>query len=169
MRPARAAEASGRREDARTGRRREPPVGRRPEARPRPGRGRLDRAGPLAAAAYIACATKFKSEPNSSSAAVTDIKGWRWAQGALGFGAFNFAMTPNDPQFQVGGCRTNGGGNGGWLDGAWAVGAASAHPGGANALFADGSVKFIKSTINRQTWWALGTKSGGEVVSADQY
>ena len=34
---------------------------------------------------------------------------------------------------------------------------------------ADGSVKFVKDTINRMTWWALGTKAGGEVVSADAY
>ena len=34
---------------------------------------------------------------------------------------------------------------------------------------ADGSVKFIKSTINLQTYRALGTRAGGEVISADQY
>ena len=35
--------------------------------------------------------------------------------------------------------------------------------------FADGSVKFIKNSVNQTTWWALGTKAGGEVVSADAY
>jgi prepilin-type N-terminal cleavage/methylation domain-containing protein/prepilin-type processing-associated H-X9-DG protein len=48
-------------------------------------------------------------------------------------------------------------------------GARSRHPGGANALFADGSVKFIKSTINQWTWVNLGSINGGEVVSADQF
>ena len=38
-----------------------------------------------------------------------------------------------------------------------------------NSFFLDGSVKFIKDTINRSTWWALGTKSNGEVISADSY
>ena len=33
----------------------------------------------------------------------------------------------------------------------------------------DGSVRFIKNSINIQTWMALGTKSGGEVFSADSY
>jgi hypothetical protein len=33
----------------------------------------------------------------------------------------------------------------------------------------DGSVKFIKSTVSTQTWWALATKAGGEVISADSY
>jgi hypothetical protein len=34
---------------------------------------------------------------------------------------------------------------------------------------ADGSVKFIKSTVADQTWWALSTKDGGEVLSSDAY
>ncbi len=38
-----------------------------------------------------------------------------------------------------------------------------------NALLADGSVRFIKSTINGVTWRALGTISGGEVLSSDSY
>jgi len=45
----------------------------------------------------------------------------------------------------------------------------SRHPGGVNVLFADGSVKFIKNTINQLTWFQLGTKSGGEVISSDSY
>ena len=45
----------------------------------------------------------------------------------------------------------------------------SEHPGGANMLFADGSVHFLKATINPITYAALGSKKGGEVVSADQY
>jgi prepilin-type N-terminal cleavage/methylation domain-containing protein/prepilin-type processing-associated H-X9-DG protein len=45
----------------------------------------------------------------------------------------------------------------------------SRHPGGANFLFADGSVKFLKSTINRVTYAAIGSRNGGEVVSSDAY
>jgi prepilin-type N-terminal cleavage/methylation domain-containing protein/prepilin-type processing-associated H-X9-DG protein len=43
----------------------------------------------------------------------------------------------------------------------------SEHPGGVNVLFGDGSVKFVKNSINVQTWRAIGTRKGGEVVSAD--
>jgi prepilin-type N-terminal cleavage/methylation domain-containing protein/prepilin-type processing-associated H-X9-DG protein len=43
------------------------------------------------------------------------------------------------------------------------------HPGGVNVLLTDGSVRFIKDSIAAQSWWALGTKSGGEVISADSY
>ena len=49
------------------------------------------------------------------------------------------------------------------------AGARSLHPGGVNTLFGDGSVRFIKSTINPMTWVALGSISGGEVISSDQY
>lgn len=45
----------------------------------------------------------------------------------------------------------------------------SEHPGGANITFADGSVRFLKQTINLATYCALGSKGGGEVISADSY
>jgi prepilin-type N-terminal cleavage/methylation domain-containing protein/prepilin-type processing-associated H-X9-DG protein len=60
----------------------------------------------------------------------------------------------------------------------------SRHPGGANLLFADGSVRFLKSVLANSgiradgstiyspqslILQALGTRSGGEVVSSDSY
>jgi prepilin-type N-terminal cleavage/methylation domain-containing protein/prepilin-type processing-associated H-X9-DG protein len=45
----------------------------------------------------------------------------------------------------------------------------SYHPGGVNALFGDGSVRFIKSTINLAAFRYILTLNGGEVVSADQF
>jgi prepilin-type N-terminal cleavage/methylation domain-containing protein/prepilin-type processing-associated H-X9-DG protein len=47
--------------------------------------------------------------------------------------------------------------------------ASSYHPGGVNALFADGSVRFVKSSISPVTWRGLGSIAGGEVISADAY
>jgi len=47
--------------------------------------------------------------------------------------------------------------------------ATSNHSGGVNVTMADGSVKFVKDTVNVQAWWALGTRNGGEVISADAY
>jgi len=49
------------------------------------------------------------------------------------------------------------------------MGASSLHPGGVNVCFADGSVKFVKSTINYVTWYAIATPGGNEVVSQDQF
>ena len=45
----------------------------------------------------------------------------------------------------------------------------SFHPGGVQLLLADGSVRFLKDTVNLATWRALGTIAGGEVISADAY
>jgi prepilin-type N-terminal cleavage/methylation domain-containing protein/prepilin-type processing-associated H-X9-DG protein len=45
----------------------------------------------------------------------------------------------------------------------------SRHPGGVNLLLADGSVRFIKDSVNVVTWRALGTIAGGEVIRADAF
>ena len=45
----------------------------------------------------------------------------------------------------------------------------SRHPGGVNFLFADGSVHFLKDSINPATWRALATRAGAEVISSDSY
>jgi prepilin-type N-terminal cleavage/methylation domain-containing protein/prepilin-type processing-associated H-X9-DG protein len=49
------------------------------------------------------------------------------------------------------------------------ISARSSHPGGVNVLLGDGSVKYIKDSVNANTWRALGTRNGGEVISADAY
>ena len=45
----------------------------------------------------------------------------------------------------------------------------SYHPGGVNVAMADGSVRFIKESIELQIWKALGTRSGGEPLSSGSY
>ncbi len=47
------------------------------------------------------------------------------------------------------------------------IAARSRHPGGVNVSMADGSVRFVKDTVNLAAWRALGTKGGGEIISAD--
>jgi prepilin-type N-terminal cleavage/methylation domain-containing protein/prepilin-type processing-associated H-X9-DG protein len=46
------------------------------------------------------------------------------------------------------------------------IAASSYHTGGANTCMADGSVRFNNESITPEVWLALGTKSGGEPVSA---
>jgi prepilin-type N-terminal cleavage/methylation domain-containing protein/prepilin-type processing-associated H-X9-DG protein len=55
-----------------------------------------------------------------------------------------------------------------WQNGT-ATTASSRHPGAVNCLLLDGSVKSIKSSIAKETWWALGTMANGEVISSDAY
>jgi prepilin-type processing-associated H-X9-DG protein len=43
----------------------------------------------------------------------------------------------------------------------------SFHPGGANMLFADGSVRFVRDSIRKETYAALCTRASGEVISDD--
>jgi prepilin-type N-terminal cleavage/methylation domain-containing protein/prepilin-type processing-associated H-X9-DG protein len=49
----------------------------------------------------------------------------------------------------------------------------SMHPGGVNLLFADGSVHFLRSiTVDgqaRRSFWALGTRAGGEIIEGLDY
>ncbi len=49
----------------------------------------------------------------------------------------------------------------------------SNHPGGANLLFADGSVHFLRSITGdgpeHQAFWALGTRAGGETIEGLDY
>jgi prepilin-type N-terminal cleavage/methylation domain-containing protein/prepilin-type processing-associated H-X9-DG protein len=45
-----------------------------------------------------------------------------------------------------------------------AITARSYHAGGVNAVFIDGSVRFITNSIPQATWRALGTRNGGEPV-----
>jgi prepilin-type processing-associated H-X9-DG protein len=45
----------------------------------------------------------------------------------------------------------------------------SLHPGGANVLMGDGSVRFVKQSMNLLAWQALSSRASGEVISADTY
>ena len=90
--------------------------------------------------------------------------GWRWANGALGYSMFNTAAPPNLNGWS--GCRTDCCVQ---VEHAHYVNAMSNHSGGVNVAMADGSVRFVKSTVNYSTWWALGTKDRSEVLSSDSY
>ena len=50
-----------------------------------------------------------------------------------------------------------------------AKGFVSRHPGGANFLFADGSVHFLMKSIDHVTYNALGSRNGGEVISGGSF
>jgi prepilin-type N-terminal cleavage/methylation domain-containing protein/prepilin-type processing-associated H-X9-DG protein len=45
----------------------------------------------------------------------------------------------------------------------------SQHPGGVNTGMCDGSVRFVKNSVNIYTFQALSSAKGGEVISSDAY
>ena len=51
----------------------------------------------------------------------------------------------------------------------WVGGFGSPHPGGSNFLLGDGSVKFLKDTINMGVYHKLGHRRDGEIVDASSY
>lgn len=80
---------------------------------------------------------------------------WNWINGC-----YNHYNTPNKLT-----CNSSGGG--GFTSGMSPP--TSYHPGGVNMCFTDGHVQFVKDSVSLQTFWAIGTKSTGEVVSSDSY
>jgi prepilin-type N-terminal cleavage/methylation domain-containing protein/prepilin-type processing-associated H-X9-DG protein len=113
------------------------------------------------AAGLQACNAAWKSRTG-----LNIFRGIFWEVGSVGMTMFNTIAPPSSTTYPWGACRFTGGG---YPNDATFANANSNHPGGANVLMADGSVRFVKSTINQLTWWALGTRAGGEVVSADSY
>jgi prepilin-type N-terminal cleavage/methylation domain-containing protein/prepilin-type processing-associated H-X9-DG protein len=107
------------------------------------------------------CTSYYQQKKNLNA-----FRGIFWEVGSLGMTMFNTIVPPSSTQYPWGDCRGTGGG---YPNDATFANANSYHPGGANCLFADGSVHFIKSSINMFTWWGLGTRAGGEVISADSY
>jgi prepilin-type N-terminal cleavage/methylation domain-containing protein/prepilin-type processing-associated H-X9-DG protein len=87
-----------------------------------------------------------------------------WNQGMFGHTLGTTLLPPNS---QYPNCNLESWG--GDFDAPGMLNMSSYHPGGANAAFADGSVRFIKSSTNMVTIWGLGSKAGGEVLSSDSY
>ena len=86
--------------------------------------------------------------------------GGAWYTGHTSCTGYTHVMPPNtlSCEFDTQGFQPNG-----------ALTAGSRHPGGANVMMMDGSVRFVKSSVNPLTWWAIGSMAGGEVISADAY
>ncbi|MDR3634316.1 MAG: DUF1559 domain-containing protein [Isosphaeraceae bacterium] len=88
-------------------------------------------------------------------------KGSQWWFGDCRNVLFNNFLTPNSKLLSD--CE---GGN--YHMPGWKA-ARSNHPGGANVMYCDGHVGFVKDSVNPATWTALSTRNQGEVVSSDAY
>jgi len=111
------------------------------------------------------CTSEYRSK--SGTGDFKNIVGERWGWGTNSKAIFNTIVPPNSKQNPWGSCRIGCAGCG--TDASNFVNAQSNHSGGVNALFGDGSVKFVKDSVAMNIWWALGTRAGGETISADAY
>ncbi len=83
------------------------------------------------------------------------IRGAAWIWGTQPMTTFSAYMPPNTSVPDMFAKRTG------------FFAARSNHPGGVNALLADGSVHFIDESTSLSTWRALSTRDGGEVVQTE--
>jgi prepilin-type N-terminal cleavage/methylation domain-containing protein len=83
--------------------------------------------------------------------------GRSWMLGGAGFTEFLVSGPPNTP---VPDCGTSAAG------GIGVFAARSLHHGGVNVVMADGSARFFSNGIDLRLWRALGTRNGGELVTA---
>jgi prepilin-type processing-associated H-X9-DG protein len=84
------------------------------------------------------------------------FKGSYWFRGRLGHSLYTHALPPDRPS-----CRSAPDMN--------AITAGSLHGDGGNVLFLDGTVRFIRDSVDPAVWRALGTRSGGEAISGEAY
>jgi len=89
--------------------------------------------------------------------------GMGWAYGIPAVTMGNVLLAPN-PKYPN--CSTSGANA---FNSPGVYGLSSFHSGGANVLMCDGSVRFLKDSTNIQTIWALGSRAGGEIISADSF
>ncbi|WP_435018322.1 DUF1559 domain-containing protein [Tundrisphaera sp. TA3] len=92
----------------------------------------------------------------------TPTLGEAWSFGLMGYSQGNVLLPPNAPYPN---CNAAASG----IQNPGVFGLSSFHPGGANALLLDGSVRFLKDSTNQQTIWALGSTRQGEIISADAF
>jgi prepilin-type processing-associated H-X9-DG protein len=98
----------------------------------------------------------------TAAGAIWDHKGQKWFNQACSEGGgYSHIMTPN-----LNACEWQNIGGGQYRT---MVGASSNHSGGVNVGFIDGSVHFVKNSVSQQTWWAIATIHGNEVISGNSY
>ena len=122
---------------------------------------------PRTLAALKTCSDAMSKASGPAFTNVSNFGGHRWGWGEIGISLFNTIVPPNSPEHPWNSCRKDCPACG--PDNSQYSNAQSNHPGGVNALFADGSVRWIKDGINPAVWWGMGTREHGEILSADGF
>ncbi|MGE3820356.1 MAG: DUF1559 domain-containing protein [Isosphaeraceae bacterium] len=111
--------------------------------------------------------TEYSRQCVGPGLALQQTRGSRWVYGAPGHSVYNHLRPPNDPRVDCRGGLPHSSRSNYWWDRlSLDVAARSKHPGGVNALRVDGSVRFVKQTVNPAVWRALGSRDGAEVIDA---
>jgi prepilin-type N-terminal cleavage/methylation domain-containing protein/prepilin-type processing-associated H-X9-DG protein len=121
-----------------------------------------------AQAFYSAC----KGLPATTQATTANTFGTQWllsSDFATANNAYMHFMTPNSISCAGTPDASTYISNATWGGIGAAISATSNHPGGVQVAFCDGSVKFVKDSVDVATWWALGTRNGKEVIGSDAY
>jgi prepilin-type N-terminal cleavage/methylation domain-containing protein/prepilin-type processing-associated H-X9-DG protein len=129
----------------------------------------LDQASASAAQSFLAAC---KGLPATTTATSTGSFGAQWLLScdfATANNAYTHFMTPNGISCAGTPDASTFISNSTWGGIGAAITATSNHPGGVHVAFGDGSVKFVKDSIDPRTWWGLGTRAGREVISGDAY
>jgi len=110
-----------------------------------------------------------QSVPGTTQSNTGWLHGFSWALGYPWHGVVNRYSHYNTPNKLTCLMSNETTGSGLWGGAAGLNTASSNHPGGVNVCFTDGSVRFVKDSVSTQSWWAIGTRNGEEVLSADAY
>ena len=106
----------------------------------------------------------------ASTTQFQNTRGVRWHYGAPGHSMYNHRRPPNDKRPDCrGGLPHSNRSDPLWSQLSLNITARGKHPGGVNTLMADGHVQFVKESVNVNVWQAVGSRNGGEVVSADAF
>ncbi len=88
-------------------------------------------------------------------------RGYMWATGEIRCATYNHYLPPNAKTWD---CVTNDYTPGpGLYTGLGFRAARSRHPGGVNLLLGDGSVRFVRDSVDLTVWRAAATRDGGEI------
>jgi prepilin-type N-terminal cleavage/methylation domain-containing protein/prepilin-type processing-associated H-X9-DG protein len=137
----------------------------------------IGRLGSVTSTAPNACQGQWNGTQYTALASTSWMSSSRYQDGRSFYATVTTNLPPNSPSCIISGMPTSGAHNGNF----GFYSATSNHSGGVNVVMADGSVRFVRDSINTGTlttdsatisgaspygvWGAMGTISGGEVVN----